>query len=64
MNTNTHQGTAKIYQFAAHTRRLTEAQRGSAERTAESMPQHICDALDNCWYHDDAVQQATRLLKS
>jgi hypothetical protein len=63
MNTNTHQGTAKIYQFPQRSR--ADAGRGaSAEAIAASMPQHICDALDNCWYHDAAVRQTAGLTKS
>jgi hypothetical protein len=59
MNTNTSQGTAKIYQFPVPTRRGVADRHKSAEAVVEAMPQRIFDALDNCWYHDTAVRQAT-----
>jgi len=58
MDTNTYQGTAKIYQFPVRSKQAVANSRWSVEAVAESMPQHICDALDNCWYHDAAVRQA------
>jgi hypothetical protein len=64
MNANTYQGTAKIYQFPPRSRQAVADRRGSAEAVVESMPQRICDALDNCWYHDAAVQQAAGSTKS
>ena len=57
MNTNTHQETAKIYQFPVRPRTTVAGQRGSAE-AAELMAQRISSAIETCWYHDAAIQQA------
>ncbi len=63
MNTHTEQRTAKIYQFPVPAR-TAAGRRGSAEAAAEAMSQRICDALDNCWYHDAAVRQSADSTKS
>jgi len=58
MDTTAHRITAKIYQFPLQPR-LAAAQRlRNAEVIAEAMPQHVCNALDNCWYHDEAVRDS------
>jgi len=63
MNVNTHQGTAKIYQFPVLARRAAVERQRSAQAVVEAMSQNMCDALDNCWYHDMAVRQATDVTK-
>jgi hypothetical protein len=63
MNTDTFQGTATIYQFPVLARRAVADRQRSAEAAVEAMSQRILDALDNCWYHDTAVRQATDATK-
>jgi hypothetical protein len=64
MNTHTEQRTAKIYQFPVPSARAAADRRRSAEVAVEAMSERICDALDNCWYHDAAVRQAAGSTKS
>lgn len=68
MNTYTDQGTAqrtaKIYQFPMSSRRAAADRSGRAEAAVEAMSQRICDALDNCWYHDAAIRQSTGSTKT
>jgi hypothetical protein len=59
MNTATRRETAKIYQFPLRPRHASTDRRGNVEALVEAMPEHICNALDNCWYHDEAVRQST-----
>jgi hypothetical protein len=62
MNTNTHQGTAKIYQFP--TRSRTPVAEHRAGGVIGAVSQSMCDAaLDACWYHDDAVKQSAIAIK-
>ena len=57
MNMNTQQGTAKIYQFPVRSRGAVAGHREDA--VSKPLPQIACEAaLDNCWYHDDAVKQS------
>jgi hypothetical protein len=62
MNTNTYQGTAKIYQFPLRPR---TAVAGHCESTnaAELMAQRISDAVETCWYHDAAIKQTSGFTK-
>jgi hypothetical protein len=69
MSTHTDQGTArqtaKIYQFPVPSPRAAAADRNRrAEAAVEAMSQRICDALDNCWYHDAAIRQSTGSTKA
>jgi hypothetical protein len=64
MNTNTYPGTAKIYQFPVPSSRAVADRRLSAEAAVAAMSQRICDALDNCWYHDAAIRQSSVSTKS
>jgi hypothetical protein len=62
MNTNTHQGTAKIYQFPVRSRSVVVGHRDGP--ASEFLPRGVCEAaLDACWYHDDAVKQADASIK-
>jgi hypothetical protein len=64
MNTDTHQGTAKIYQFPIRSRPTVSGQRAATGVAGGAVTHSICDtALDACWYHDDAVKQAVASIK-
>ncbi len=56
MNTNTNQGSAKIYQFPSNA-----AERASARKKpgAELTPRPAM-AVGESWYHAEAVQEETR----
>jgi hypothetical protein len=61
MNTSTHQGTAKIYQFPTRLRSPVSDHRSGTSKDVGAVSQSVCDtALDACWYHDDAVKQSAR----
>jgi len=48
-----HRETATIYQFPTSRIRST-----AAERERAAMSDEVSAALDNCWYHSDAIRQA------
>ena len=59
MSTDTHQVTAKIYQFPVRSRRAVAGHRENAGAMTEPMSQSVCDAaLSGCWYHEAAIQQS------
>jgi hypothetical protein len=62
MNTSTHQGTAKIYQFPVRPRPAVAGHRQSVD-AAELMAQRISSAVETCWYHDAAIQQSRGSIK-
>jgi hypothetical protein len=64
MSANTYQETAKVYQFPVRPRHAIADRRGSTQTIAASVPQGVCDELDNCWYHGAAVHQTAVLTKS
>lgn len=58
MTTQFHRESAKIYQFPTnHIRR--SAFRSDVAPAVEFAASDICyEALENCWYHEEAVRQA------
>ncbi|MGZ2455271.1 glutamine synthetase translation inhibitor GstI [Rhizobium sp. IY2] len=62
MPTGFHRESATIYQFPVKSMRATN--RFERARLMEREAADVCDALDSCWYHDEAVRESDRPKKS
>ncbi|AHG46379.1 glutamine synthetase [Rhizobium leguminosarum bv. trifolii CB782] len=62
MPTGFHRESATIYQFPVKPTRA--ANRFERARLMEREAAEVCDALDSCWYHDEAVRDSDRPTKS
>ncbi len=61
MTTGLQQESAKIYQFPVRARALANLRREQLHADMELSLPYVAASIDSGWYHEEAIQQATRL---